>query len=107
MDPELKKDILTIIESSLDAQLRAVRRLKGGTPAEKPRRRGMSQVDMAYDILLRTGRPLQIKDLLDQIHKVHGVQVERESLVSALSKKVARKDRFVRTERNTFGLLEG
>ena len=30
--------------------------------------------------------------------------VDRESLVSALSKKIARGDRFVRTAKNTFAL---
>lgn len=33
-----------------------------------------------------------------------GVKLERESLVSALSKKVMKKDRFIRTGKNTFAL---
>jgi len=32
--------------------------------------------------------------------------VDRESLVSPLTKKIARGDRFVRTDKNTFGLKE-
>ena len=44
------------------------------------------------------------KSLLDRIHASFGVTVDRESLVSSLTKKVARQDRFLRTEKNTFGL---
>jgi hypothetical protein len=42
--------------------------------------------------------------LLGRIHSAFGVSVDRESLVSSLTKKVARQDRFVRTAKNTFGL---
>ena len=35
------------------------------------------------------------------------VAADRESLVSALTKKVLRGDRFVRTDKNTFGIQEG
>ncbi len=35
-----------------------------------------------------------------------GFRIDRESLVSSLSKKVVRLDRFFRTGKNTFGLLE-
>ena len=45
--------------------------------------------------------------LLERIERAFGVAVDRESLVSSLTKKVARGDRFVRTGRNTFALKEG
>jgi hypothetical protein len=64
-------------------------------------------VYMAYDILTKSKRPLHVTALIERIGSVFGVQVDRESLVSALSKKVARKDRFVRTDRNTFALIRG
>jgi hypothetical protein len=106
MNDDLKESILSIFEASLDAQLRAVRRLRhGDTYAAKPsRKKGLSQVDMAYDVLKKTRSPLHISALLDRIHASFGVTVDRESLVSSLTKKVARQDRFLRTEKNTFGL---
>ena len=106
MPDDLKNSILDIFEASLDAQLRAVRRLRHG-PAEavRPRRRtGLSQVDMAFDILKKARAPLHASALLARIRAAFGVAVDRESLVSSLSKKVAKGDRFVRTGRNTFGL---
>jgi len=59
MPDDLKDSILSIFEASLDAQLRAVRRLRSGQPEPAParRRQGLSQVDMAYDILRRLAPP--------------------------------------------------
>ena len=106
MNEETKDLILGVFEASLEAQLRAVRRLRQGTPvnAEPQRRRSLSQVDMAFDILKKSRSPLHISDILDRIQVQFGVTVDRESLVSSLTKKVARGDRFLRPEKNTFAL---
>jgi hypothetical protein len=105
MHEDLKDTVLSAIEASLDAQLRAVRRLRKGEEGEKPSKRARrSQVDMAYDVLKRARSPLHVDELLQRIQSVFGVAVDRESLVSSLSKKIARGDRFLRTNPNTFGL---
>jgi len=106
MPDDLKDSILSIFEASLDAQLRAVRRLRSGQPEPAParRRQGLSQVDMAYDILKKARTPLHISQLLARIHSTFHLTVDRESLVSSLTKKIARGDRFIRTDKNTFGL---
>lgn len=105
MSEDLRDTVLSAIEESLDAQLRAVRRLRKGPPEERPQKRErLSQVDMAYDILKKARSPLHIADLLERIQSTYDVAVDRESLVSSLTKKIARGDRFLRTEPNTFGL---
>jgi hypothetical protein len=106
MNDELKDLILSAFEASLDAQLRAVHRLRQGdrTAAEPRPRKGLSQVDMAFDILKKARTPLHISDLLQRMQAQFGRAVDRESLVSSLSKKVARGDRFLRTAKNTFSL---
>jgi hypothetical protein len=106
MDDNLKESILSIFEASLEAQLRAVRRLRKDqpAPAESRRRKGLSQVDMAFDILKKARSPLHISEILERIHSQFHVTIDRESLVSSLSKKVARGDRFLRPEKNTFSL---
>src|SRR5207247_5382008 len=105
-DEDLKDVILGAFEASLDAQLRAVRRLRRGEPRPAAVRhpKGRSQVDMAFDILKSARAPLHVAEILSRIETRFGVGVDRESLVSSLTKKVARGDRFVRTEKNTFGL---
>lgn len=106
MTDDLKDVIFSVFEASLDAQLRAVRRLRRGeTQAPSPRcRQGLSQVDMAYDILKKARSPLHVSELLARIRSSFGITVDRESLVSSLTKKVARRDRFLRTDKNTFAL---
>jgi len=105
MSENLRDTVLSAIEESLDAQLRAVRRLRKGPAGDKTSKRArLSQVDMAFDILKKVRGPLHIADLLQRIQAAYGVTVDRESLVSSLTKKIARGDRFLRTEANTFGL---
>lgn len=106
MNDETKDLILSVFEASLDAQLRAVRRLRQGAPssAAPRRRKGLSQIDMAFDILKKARSPLHVSQILDRIQQQFGATIDRESLVSSLTKKVARSDRFLRPEKNTFSL---
>jgi hypothetical protein len=107
-EDKLRDVILGTIEVSLDAQLRAVRRLRSGQDAmtRKPKQQGMSQVDLAFDILKKAQSPLHISEIIARIEQTHRRKVDRESLVSALSKKVQRRDRFLRVDKNIFGLLQ-
>jgi hypothetical protein len=59
---------------------------------------------MAYDVLKKARAPLHVSELLVRIQTSFGVSVDRESLVSSLTKKVARQDRFLRPAKNTFAL---
>ena len=106
MTDDIRDVILSSVEASLEAQLRAVRRLRQGQTGDTqvPRKQGRSQVDMAYDILKKARTTLHVSEIIDRIQTQFGVAIDRESLVSSLSKKVARQDRFLRPEKNTFSL---
>ena len=112
MDNTLRDTLLEVIENSLEAQLRAVRRLRSSPPGSqmppissgKSGKESMSQIDMAYDIL-SASQPLHINEILAAIRKRFKTEVDRESLVSAISKRVVRGDRFRRAGKNTFALL--
>jgi hypothetical protein len=106
MNDDLNDSILSIFEASLEAQLHAVRRLRRGDspPTKPPRKVRLSQVDMAFDVLKQARSPLHVSAILERIHTSFGASVDRDSLVSSLTKKVARQDRFLRTEKNTFTL---
>jgi hypothetical protein len=106
-ETKIKDAVLDAFEVSLEASLKAVRRLRQPVAEPRARPKGMSQVDMAYDILRRAGQPLHISELLDRIDQLYGRRLDRESLVSALVKKVQRQDRFLRTDKNVFALRNG
>jgi hypothetical protein len=105
---EIEAAVLRAFELSLEAQLKAIKRLRS-TPTHQPKNKakGMSQIDMVYDILRRSGKPLHVSDIIERVEKIHGQRLDRESIVSALVKKVTRNDRFVRTDKNVFGLKGG
>ncbi|MBF8265073.1 MAG: hypothetical protein HW384_937 [Dehalococcoidia bacterium] len=105
---DIEASVLHAFEVSLEAQLKAVKRLRAGlVEADTRPRQRLSQVDMVFDILQRAAQPLHISEIIDRVEKVHGRRLERESIVSSLVKKVRRGDRFIRTDRNVFGLKEG
>lgn len=110
MPENLRLILLETIEASLQAQLNAVRRLrqelghsKGKPPSQS--KTGRSQVSVVYDILLEAGSPLHVSEIIELAQKRFRQKFDRESLVSALTKRIVRGDRFVRTAPNTFGLL--
>ena len=105
-----RDDLLEVLEALTIAQLRAIRRLRlspqlkhKSTGAEGMRR--VSSMEMVYDILKREARPVHITDVLAAVKKRFGVELDRESVVSAISKRIARQDRFMRTAPNTFALI--
>lgn len=106
---DLHQTVLGAIEASLEAQLRAVRRLRtsASEPATKPKKQGKSQVELVADILTSAGQELHISDIIERVRKRYAVQLDRESIVSALTKKVQRGDRFTRPNPNVFGLVRG
>ena len=105
-DP-IEQAVLNAFEIALDAQLRAIRRAKSKTSAEPAGEKRTSQLDMVQDVLRRAGKPLHISEILDRVEKLHGRRLDRESVVSSLVKKIARGERFVRTDKNVFALLKG
>lgn len=107
MPDELREVILETIEVALDAQLRAVRRLRQGETmpkGEKAPRKRMSHMSIVEDLLIEAGQPLHITTIIERAKSRFNQVLDRESLVSALTKRVKRKDRFVRTAPNTFAL---
>jgi hypothetical protein len=108
--PDLRDTILDVAEALLKAQLSAIQSLRqpGASPRSSrnsaPDKGRYSQVDAAFDILSQEPAPLHVSDIILKA-KDRGLTLDRESLVSALTKRVLRADRFVRTAPNTFGLL--
>lgn len=101
---EIEAAVLRAIEVSLEAQLKAVRRLRSAPRTPKATSKRTSQIGMVHDVLQRAGKPLHVSEIIEQVEKRHGVKLDRESIVSTLVKKINRGDRFVRTDKNVFAL---
>lgn len=104
METKIPDGLLYLYESILSAQLRVVRQLKApksGKPKREPKE-GMSNINMALDILRQVRQPLHVSDLLSQVKAKYKVTLDRESLVSALVKKLHRHPGLSRTAPNTF-----
>jgi hypothetical protein len=98
--------LLEMQESLLLAQLRAVRQLRPSKlkGLKVGARKGMSNMDMAIDILTRARRPLHVSKIISEVKTVHGASLNRESIVSALVKKLHRLPGLSRTAPNTFAI---
>jgi predicted transcriptional regulator len=108
MQPLTKNDLIEVLESSALAQLRALRSLRRAQarPHAPPGTRRKSNIDIVYDILLAANGPLHITDILQRAKTDFHRPLWRESLVSALTKKVLDQNTFRRTAPNTFDLLK-
>jgi hypothetical protein len=104
MESKIPEWFLSFYENVFSAQLRAVRQLKSPKPKRTKgvKEKGMSNMDMATDILRRAQQPLHVSEIIAQVKARHGVDLDRESLVSALVKKVHRRQGLLRTAPNTF-----
>jgi len=109
MESKIPEWFLSFYESLFSAQLRTIRQLK--SPKVRKAKRGegksMSNMDMAIDILRRGQRPLHVSEIIAQVKTKHGVTLDRESLVSALVKKVHRHQGLSRSAPNTFEIETG
>ena len=107
MPDDVRQIILDTIESYLEAQLSAVRKLRGKkkeSEESSPQKRA-SNLSIVFDILKSEGQPLHSSEIIKRAQTRFDRHLDRESLVSALTKCVARKDRFTRPAPNTFALL--
>ena len=63
-----------------------------------------SQMSVITDLLSSAEGPLHVSEIMRQAKEQFGVSLDRESVVSALTKKVRKGVAFVRTGPNTFGV---
>jgi hypothetical protein len=102
-----REELIEVLEKAAQGQLRSLRALRK-TPrpqAERPLK-GKSNIAIVEDILIAAGTPLHITQILEQAKRLYARKISRESLVSALTKKVLDHRTFRRVGRNTFDLID-
>jgi hypothetical protein len=87
-----------------EAKLRIIERLQKGTTVQQEKR--TSNIEIATHILSNAGRPLHVSEIIELAQKDFQIQLDRDSIVSGMIKKVKAGKMFIRTAPNTFALKE-
>lgn len=63
-----------------------------------------SNIDIVRNVLNSVGHPLHVSDIIKMAEKQYQVKLDRDSIVSAILKKIKTGQTFIRTAPNTFAL---
>jgi len=69
----------------------------------QPRKR-TSNIQIVHNVLNSAGHPLHVADIIQMAQELYQVKLDRDSIVSALLKKIKAGQTFIRTAPNTFAL---
>ena len=90
----------------LQSQLKIIRRYQQQSPQFKKQPKRTSKLDIVEDILLSANQPLHISKIIEAAKNDYNLTLQRDSIVSALLKKIQAGQRFVRVAPNTFALKD-
>ncbi|MEA3486766.1 MAG: HTH domain-containing protein [Thermodesulfobacteriota bacterium] len=74
---------------------------KGGRTKSNKR---TSKIEITRNVLNDAGKPLHVTEIVQVAQKIYDVQLDRDSIVSAILKKIKADKTFIRTAPNTFAL---
>lgn len=97
---------LDFIEELAKSTLGVVSRFRNGMPAKSSRSKRTYKFKYVESILHKAERPLHINEIIEIAKREYKVNIDRDSLSSAISKKVRAGSGIVRTAPNTFALKE-
>ena len=95
---------LEIQREMLQAQLKVIYRHQRKTLPHKQKLKRTSNLTIVEDILQNADQPLHISKIIQIAQKDYNVNLERDSIVSALIKKINAGKMFLRVAPNTFAL---
>jgi len=86
-----------------ESKLKVINRFQKGI---KPTTKRTSKIEIAKNVLHIAGRPLHVSEIIQLAKRDFKVDLDRDSIVSAILKKVKAGKSFIRTSPNTFALKE-
>ena len=86
-----------------ESKLKVINRFQKGI---KPKTKRTSKIKIAKNVLHVAGRPLHVSEIIQLAKRDFEVELNRDSIVSAILKKVKAGKSFIRTSPNTFALKE-
>ena len=96
--------LLEFHKELLQSQLKVIYRYQQQSPHHKSSVKRTSKLDIVENILTSSHKPLHISQIIEIAQHEYNVTLERDSIVSALVKKIQAGQRFVRVAPNTFAL---
>ncbi len=96
--------ILEFYKELLQSQLKVVYRYQRQSPQLKKKLKRTSNLDIVENILTSSDKPLHISKIIEIAKNDFNVTLERDSVVSAIIKKIRSGVRFERVAPNTFTL---
>ena len=87
-----------------ETKLKIITRFQKGIQAKPDKR--TSKIEIARNVLHIAGRPLHVSEIIRLAQRDFQVALDRDSIVSAILKKVTAGKSFIRTAPNTFALKE-
>ena len=96
------KQYLQYQKEVAQATLKVIERFQA-LKQNRPQKR-MSKIDIVEDILRQANTPLHVSKIIQMAEKNHQIQLNRDSIVSAILKKINAGKTFIRTAPNTFAL---
>jgi len=101
---ELFEQFLEYEKEITEYKLKTISRLQQGLEVKPVKR--TSKADIVEHVLQIAGRPLHVSEIIQIADRDFHVQLERDSIVSILIKKINAGQTFIRTAPNTFALKE-
>ena len=95
---------LQFYKELLQSQLKVVYRYQRQDPQLKKKLKRTSNLDVVEDILASANQPLHISKIIQIAKNDYNLTLERDSIVSAIIKKIRSGVRFERIAPNTFTL---
>jgi hypothetical protein len=71
---------------------------------KSPPKERMSNIQIVEDVLNSVGHPLHVSDIIKLAEERYQIKLQRDSIVSAILKKINADQTFIRTAPNTFAL---
>ena len=92
-EDNVRQIILNTLETSLEVQIKAIRKIKGEdlegiTDRPKKGKRRQSLVDNSIDLLTEIGKPMHVNEITQLLLEKYGRVTDRDAISSALGKKV-------------------
>lgn len=86
------------------AKLKIIERFQ--QQGQRRQKKRTSNIDLVHNVLKNARHPLHVSDIIKMAHEQYQVQLNRDSIVSAILKKIDAGQTFAKTAPNTFALKD-